>query len=174
MRFKDFIAEAPKVHENDRVQLINDLLRETDSNYKMKLTSGNPAAALDEAVKIMSRVTRGADSDQILVSIASLMMALKNTRKAILPFPTWTKNLEEAGVWIDNEEAGKVLANLQAQQIAIMNSTFFFHDLHEFILALKGLWQLYEGQAGHDGRMGTNEAERSFLRAGFKKLGILS
>lgn len=173
MRFKDFVTEAPKAHANERVQLINDLLRETDSNFKMKLTNPHPEAALDEAVKVMFRIARGAEDATVAASIERLKDAMQATRKAIMPFPTWTKNLEEQGVWLDDVETGKVLANLQAQQINIMNATFFLQDLHQLVLALSGLWRLYDGSVGHDGRMGTNESERAFLRAGFKKLGII-
>lgn len=173
MRFKDFVTEAPKGPVNDRVQLINDLLHETESAYKMKLEPHMLDEALDEVVKIMSRVVRGADDNAINDSLAQLSAAMKNTRKAILPFPTWDKNLQEAGVWIDNEKAGRMLAMLQANQLDIMSTTFFLANLHELFLALNGLHRLYIGGAGHDGRMGTSSAEQSFLRAGFKKLRIM-
>jgi hypothetical protein len=173
VRFKDFISEAPRAHANERVQLIDDLLRETDSNHKMKLSGPDPDAAIDEAVKIMSRVARGADGDAVVSALGMIKNAMQATRKAIMPFPTWMSSLEDAGVWIDHTETGKVIANLQAQQMNIMNASFFLHDLQTLIFALHGLWRLYEGGIGHDGRMGTNESERAFLRAGFKKLGII-
>jgi hypothetical protein len=173
VRFKDFISEAPKVHANERVQLINDLLRETDSNFKLKLEPHMLDEAMAEAIHIAGRIVRGADEHEIMVAIESLRDAMKNTRKAIMPFPTWSKNLNEAGVWIDNVTVGKVMAHLQAEQINIMSSAFFLSNLHELLIAINGLCRLYDGRPGLGDRMGTTESERAFLRAGFKKLGII-
>jgi hypothetical protein len=162
-----------KAPGNDRVQLINDLLRETDSNYKMKLEPHMLDEAMTEALHMMKRIHRGADDNAIISNIALLAQAMKNTRKAILPLPTLDRGLQDAGVWIDNETVGKTMSTIQAHQLNIMNSTFFLMNLHELLLAISGLHRLYTGFAGHDGRIGTDEAERAFLKAGFKKLGII-
>jgi hypothetical protein len=176
VRFKDFVTEAPKAAPapgNDRVQLINDLLRETDSNYKMKLEPHMLDEAMTEAIHLMKRVHRGADDSAFTSNVALMAQAMKNTRKAILPFPTLDHSMQDAGMWIENEMVGKTVSAIQAHQLNIMNSTFFLMNLHELLLAISGLYRLYTGSAGHDGRIGTDEAERAFLKAGFKKLGII-
>ncbi len=172
MRFKDLITEAPSKPVNGRVQLINDLLRETDSNYKMKLVPLMLDEAMTEAIHMMKRIHRGADDDEIISNVALLEQAMKNTRKAILPFPTLARSMEHDGVWFDNETVNMAMNAVQTHQFSIADSASLLQNLHVLLLAMTGLYRLYIGHAGHDG-LTMDEAERAFLKAGFKKLGII-
>lgn len=167
---EELLVEAPST---DRVELIKDLLVHTDSNYKMKLVPEQLDEAMDEAIVLLRRVWKGHDDTAINDTAARLKETMKKIRLAVQPLRMHHHSFNDAGVWIKNDKMRGTIETLEKLQPDLMNAHFFFHNLHELLLAMSGLLRLYVGGAGHDGRMSTRPDERAFLAAAFKKLGIM-
>ena len=179
MKFKDFLNEAPKEIESpaEGVRLLQALMKELNAEghfLSLKLRPGGHVEALKEAVHIMRKIVQGADGQHVLQIVQLLAGELQLTRKSLLPYPTRNGQLEDSGLWFEDEKISRTLAALQAVQSNVADATVIMENLHKILFVLDFVWtQIEIAEGRQNGKSTFDSAAVAFAKATFKKLGIL-